>query len=250
MKTGTILLASAIVLAACDRGTAPGCADSDSTCATTAIGGSTSSSGSGNNGGNNGGDGDSDGTGEPSGETPSSAFWEPAWDTGTAVKTLFSSSLAGFPNVPGGQARGLVFYLVDSTLHMVASSDADKLDTYNRKTIFDVKVQSSDTLMFKWNSPSDQNLASVATTAWQVIDPTTIEHVVVAKMTTLARPLESSITTRKGATLKIWVKVRSGSLLDDEDALPRLDIASTRPLLFAGGSLKSIGSDPFLVEIP
>lgn len=247
MKTGSILLAAMVALAACDRGTAPGCANSDSACATPSIGGSTSGTGTGNNGGNDGGNGGSDGSDDDSSST---GTWELAWDTGTAIKTVPTSSLVGIPNVPGGQARGLAFYLVDSTLHMVASSDADKQDTYNRKTIFDVKVLSSDTLMFRWDSPSDQGLTSKALIGWEVVDPETVEHVVMAKMTALARPLESSITTRKGAKLKIWVKVRSGSLLADEDSLPRLDIASTRPLLFAGGALKAIGSDPFRVEIP
>ncbi len=247
MKTATILLASAIFFAACDRGTAPGCANSDSTCVTPGVGGMTSGpgTGTGNNGGSGGGD-----NGGSDNDTSSTGSWELAWDTGTAVKTIPPSSLAGIPNVPGGQARGLAFYVVDSTLHMVASSDADKLDTYNRKTIFDVKVLSSDTLMFRWDSPSDQGLKSTAMTGWEVTDPKTVQHVVMAQMTTLARPLESSITTRKGAKLKIWVKVRSGSHLADEDSLPRLDIAATRPLLFAGGSLKAIGSDPFQVEIP
>ena len=246
MKTCILGIAAFTILSACDKGTAPPCATGDSTCATVSSqsGAGTKTTGSSNGSGN--------GNTETGGGSDSSSVdtWELAWDTGSSVKTVSASSLQGTPSVPGGQARGLVFYLVDSTLHMVASSDGDRLDTYNRKTIFDVKVLSSDTLMFRWDSPSDQGLTSKAVIGWEVVDPETVRHVVTAKMTTVARTLESSITTRKGAKLKIWVKARSGSVLISEDSLTRLDISGTRPLLFAGGNLKSIGSDPFLVEIP
>ncbi len=248
MKTRLLALAAIAALSSCDKGTAPPCANGDSSCAVPSFQSGTGTSGTGASDPNGSGDGD-DSSGN-SGDPSSFDTWEPAWDTGTAIRTISSASLTGIPTVLGGKARSLAFYVVDSTLHMVASSDGDNLDTYNRKTIFDVKVMSSDTLMFRWDSPSDQGLTSIAATAHEVIDPETVKHVVMAKMTTIARPLESSITTRKGAELKIWVKVRSGGHLVAEDSLPRLDIASTRPLLFSGGALKAIGSDPFLVKIP
>lgn len=138
MKTRTILLASAIVFAACDRGTAPGCANSDSTCATSGIGGSTSASGNGNTSGS--GNGNSNGSGGDTSSSGTGVFtsWFPAYDTGAGIKTLARAALTGTPSLLGGDVRRLVFHVQDSTLHIVASSDGQTLDNFGRETVYDI----------------------------------------------------------------------------------------------------------------
>lgn len=250
MKTRTILLAFAIVLAACDRGTAPGCASSDSTCATTGIGGSTSASGNGN--GNTSGNGNTNGSDDDTASSGTGAFtsWFPAYDTGANIKTLTAGALTGKPGILGGDVRRLAFSIQDSTLHIVASSDGQTLDNFGRETVYDIKILSEDTLMFGFDSRPDAGLTATSTKAWEVVDSRVL-HSLNVKLPTIAVPLYVHVTTRSKSTLMVWVKVRSGDpVANVEDSLPRLDIAATRKLLFSGAGLSPIPSDPFLVEIP
>ena len=252
MKTRTLLLACALVLAACDRGTAPGCATGDSSCATTGLGGSTSASGNGSNGGNENGNGNTNGSGGDTSSSGTGVFtsWFPAYDTGTNIKTLGRAASTGTPSLLGGDARRLVFHVQDSTLHIVASSDGQTLDNFGRETVYDIKILSEDTLMFDFDSRPDAGLTATSTKAWEVVDSRLL-HSLNVKLPTIAVPLYVHVTTRSKSTLMVWVKVRSGDpVANVEDSLPRLDIAATRKLLFSGAGLSPIPSDPFLVEIP
>ena len=244
MKIHAAFLAATTMMAVgCDRGTTPDCS-ADSTCTT--LGGATSG------GGNNGG-----GTKPPDTTIttlPTSGVdWNPAYDTGAKVKTLARTAVVGVPSVIGGDSRRVVFYVEDSTLHVVASSDGQAATTFGRETVYDIRIISTDSLPISWDSRPDVGLVMKGANGrdpLSIFEPKPL-HLALLQMPTIARPSSAHITSRSGATMTIWVKVRSGDpVKTPEDSLPRLDIGATRGMLYSGGSQTAISSDPFTILIP
>jgi hypothetical protein len=259
MKLGTMASIAALVgatalgiVSGCDRGTAPLCDSSDSTCLTIREDPAATT------GGDDGSSSD-DGTGS---DTVDGGIvgtsWDPVYDTGANIKTIAKADFLGIPSVPGGDARRIAFYVTDSTLHIAASSDGGNSATSNRETFYELSILCTDSIEFGWDSKTDNGLYPNAATG---IDPLTVFEtnplrLAVLQMPVIANVLEAHLTARRGSIFKVWVKARSGYLLSGnavatpEDSLPRLDIAETRALLFSGSALKSIPSDPFRLVIP
>jgi hypothetical protein len=266
MKLGTkaLILGSAACMAlgaltSCDRGVAPVCTDGDTTCV--AMGDvSTTSTGKGGTGITTPGGTktDSTATGITGSTGSTGSTWNPAYDTGANIKSVAKTDFVGAPSVLGGDARRLAFYVVDSSLHIVASSDGTTQTFPNRETFYDLQILSTDSIQFGWDSKTDKGLAAKASLQ---IDPiTSLDphplYLTVLQMPVIANALEAHLTARRGSTFMVWVKARSGSTISGnavsipEDSLPRLGIAATRALLFSGASLKPIPTDPFQILVP
>lgn len=236
---GTVILATTLLSAGCDRGTPPDCG-SDSLCISVGAGSGVNGGGSGNGGPIK----DTVTTPKPETGTPSS----PAYDSGANVKKVAAAALEGIPSVPGGHARQLAFYLKDSTLHMAASSDGDAQATYNRETVFDLLVLSTDSMWFDWDAKPDANLLFGGTVG---IDLVSGLPLAIVKLPAIVLASRAHIRSRRGATLTIWVKAHSGNADKlSESALPLVGIDSTRAMLVSGSTLSPLPSDPFQITIP
>ncbi|MEK7391072.1 MAG: hypothetical protein AAB214_00760 [Fibrobacterota bacterium] len=262
----TAIAASLLLLAGCDRGTAPQCASGDTTCvdiggATGSAGslanGGTGSTGSTGNQGNNGNSGSND-TSSP-GQSGSSSGGLVAntglvFDSGLAIVTLKKVDLAGRPTVQGGDKRQIAFFLEqDNSLHIVGSSDGEVQTTFNRETIYDVYVLSNDSIAATWLTTTDGGLGrSTWIRTRDASDPGNILWALSFRFYTNARPLEAKIDVKSGATLLVRVKARSGVVSNTvlEDSLPQLKIPETKTLMKFGPNLTAVGSDPFLVVMP
>lgn len=249
---GLIALASLGTWMGCDRGTAALCDASDSTCLAvretpTAFTGSGSPTGGGSGGQTDNGGGSGVGGGNVD------AAWDPAYDIGSDILTVAKAALLGKPDILGGDQRRIVFSVTDSTLNITASSDGASQTNSGRETVYDLKILSTDSIDFGWDSKTDNGLIAKAATGVDdatIFDPHPL-YVTALKMPVISRALEAHLTARRGTVFKIWVKVRSGDPLGStEDSLPRLDITSTRALLFSGVAFSAIGSDPFSLTIP
>ncbi len=241
-------------LASCDRGTAVACEDTDTTCTRfqDVAGGGGNDGGTkpdtSTSGGNNGG-----GTG---------ANWNPAYDTGANIRTIAPIDYQGIPVVAGGNARRLVAYVMDSSLVLVASSDANLTMPKVRETYYEIQVLSTDPIRFAWDSKTDNGLAPKYATG---VDPISVAeghplYATAIHMPVISKALHARLTPlrRGGDTTEfvVWVKVRSGFVLSGtaealpEDSLPRLTITETRAMLFSGQTQKPIPSDPFRLRVP
>lgn len=241
-------------LASCDRGVAS-CADGDSTCVTL---GDVSTTPTGNGGTGNGGTKNDTNTTVDPGSSGSGR--DPVYDTGAAIKSIAKADYAGVPNILGGDARLIAFHVVDSTLHITASSDGLSLATSksNRETIYELQIFCTDSIQFGWDSKTDNGLAPSFYTG---VDPITATEphplsVTVLRMPVITKALMAHLTARRGSEFWVWVKARSGQVLKGnavvvpEDSLPSLDLAETKALLVSGISLKAIPSDPFRLQVP
>ncbi len=230
-----------VILAGCDRGTAPVCATGDSACA---VDQSVSPVGAG------GSKPPPDTSSQPN---PTASDWNPVYDTGKAITLVPRASLGGVPNILGGTARQLVFYVQDSTLHLIASSDGASFTNSGRETVYDLKIVATDSMAIDFDSKTDLGLFPnwASTRDLYTAFSSHPFYQATMKLTVTAWALNAHIRTRRGATLTIWAKARSGNPLGmAEDSLPRLDIVSTRSLLRAGSTLAPIASDPFYLVIP
>jgi hypothetical protein len=262
MKLGTkaLILGSAACMAlaaltSCDRGVAPVCTDGDTTCVAMGDVSATSTSKGGTGITNPGGTKtDSTATGITSSTGSTGSTWNPAYDTGVNIKSVAKTDFGGTPSVLGGDARRIAFYVVDSSLHITASSDA----IHFGETFYELQILSTDSIQFGWDSKTDNGLAAKASLQ---IDPiTSLDphplYLTVLQMPVIANALEAHLTARRGSTFMVWVKARSAStapgtaVSTPEDSLPRLNIAATRALLFSGASLKPIPTDPFQILVP
>jgi hypothetical protein len=264
MKTiPTAIVASLLLLAGCDRGTAPQCASGDTTCVD--LGGATGNAGSLANGGtgstgNQGNSGNSGSNDTSSGGQSGSsngglvANTGLVFDSGLAIVTLKKVDLAGRPSVQGGDKRQIAFFLEqDNSLHVVGSSDGEVQTTFNRETVYDVYIVSSDSLAAKWVTIADAGLAnSYLLRTRDASDPGNILWALSFRFYTNARPVEAKIDVKPGATLLVQVKARSGVVSStlSEDSLPLLKIPETKTLMKFGPNLTAVGSDPFLVVMP
>lgn len=250
---GAVASMALALLSGCDRGVAPECAEGDTTCVAT----------NGISAGTGGKEGTGSGGAKPdtvSTEVPGSSgsSWNPVYDTGVAIKSVAKADFVGVPDIQGGDARRIAFHVVDSTLHITASSDGATQSHPNRETIYELQILSTDSIQFDWDSKTDNGLAPSAYTA---VDPLTARephplYLTVLRMPVIANALRAHLTARRGSTFMVWVKARSGQVLSGnavatpEDSLPRLKIAETKTLLFSGAAQKPIPSDPFSLQIP
>jgi len=239
-------------LSSCDRGVAPDCSGGDSTCVAMGDVSATSTSNGGNGTPSTGGTKTDTSKAVITGSTSSS--WDPVYDTGTNVKVVAKTDFVGVPSVPGGDARRIAFYVVDSSLHIIASSDALKYG----ETFYDVRILCTDSIQFGWDSKTDNGLHPNAGTG---VDPLTLFEakplsLTVLEMPVIGKALEAHLTARRGSTFMVWVKARSASTAPGnavsipEDSLPRLNISQTKALLFSGAAFKPIPTDPFQILIP
>jgi hypothetical protein len=246
------------LLAGCDRGTAPACATGDSTCTDlSGAKGSGSTSGTGSTGNQGtGGNGSGGTTGEQTGSNTGGLTTGTAlvFDSGSAIVTLKKVDLAGRPTIQGGDKRQLAFFLEqDNSLHIVASSDGEVQTTFNRETIYDVYLVSTDSLVPTWLTKADGGLGkSFIVRTRDASDPGNILYAASFRFYANARPIEAKLEVKTGATLLVRVKSRSGVVVNSalEDSLPQLKTLETKTFMKFGPNLSAIGSDPFLVVMP
>jgi len=247
MNPKAIALASSLLfLVGCDRGTAPACASGDSTC--TESGASLGGTSGGTSGSNTSGSGT---TGNGTGTTTTSTL---VFDTGSAIATYNKTQLAGRPSVLGGDKRQIAFFIdSDNSFRIIGSSDGNDQATFNRETIYDVYMLSSDSLAAQWLTTADGGLGR---SSWvrtrDASDPTRILWALSFRFYTNARPVEAKVETKTGASLWVRVKSRSGVVTNSvlEDSLPQLRTSETKAFMKYGPNLSAIASDPFLVSMP
>ena len=213
-------LAAAVFLAACDGGTSPRYGV-----------------------GTGGGDG-----GTPGGTGKDTSSHGGGTDTST-VATLDSSRLDGpISPVVGGQVRKIAFYYPsDRKLHFVASSDGMVAGTYDRETVWDVVVTSTDTLSARFLNDAEPGFRD---TVW--LDTSTYRTVRL-RAYTVAGSMEGMVTAPAGAVLSVSVQVHS-EIIPNPATSTRfpapLSAAAAGALVHFGASDTVLGTTKFLAWLP
>lgn len=215
---GCILLAAFLLSACDDRGTAPS--------GTGSMGaGASGSSGSTN-----------------SSDTSSS-------DTSSTDTPLDTVSLDGPVTIEAGSQRRIVFYFPDDRqLHFLASSDGAVAGTYDRETVWDVGIASSDTIYdtsivsstIENGFVDGQGLSSSRKTAS-------------FRLYTVTRATEAMVQGRPGDTLTVTVTAYSEIIPNPAtaNAFPALlPTAATDTLVYVGSSSKPLGKVKFRAILP
>jgi hypothetical protein len=232
MKSTLPLFLAAALLFGCDHGgTAP-----DGTGAL-AVGGAVGNGGSGGTvgGGTGGGTG---GGGSNSG--------------GTVI--FGSTQLQGPVTLTGGTSREALFFLAqDRSLHILASSDgANGETTTGRETIWDIQVESTDSI--SWSNignSSEQPFRDTISTYMDYSNPSFLQYAIHFRLYTIAGGHEYRIATASSALLSVTVQAASGvNDLTVGWTPPALSSSATGQLVRLGTAQTIAGTASFEIQMP
>ena len=231
MKTTLAFLLATAFLMGCDRGgTAPNGTGA------LAIGGAVGNGASGGTiagGGGGGGNPDS---------TPG----------GTPI--FGSKQLLGPVTLTGGTSREALFFLAqDRSLHVIGSSDgANGETTVGRETIWDIQVESPDSIAWSnIGNSSELPFRDTVSTSMDYSNPSVLQHAIHFRLYTISGAHEYRVATASSALLSVSVQAASG--VNDMTVgwtPPALSGVATGRLVRLGTAQTIAGTNLFEVQMP
>ncbi|HXP90763.1 MAG TPA: hypothetical protein VN931_07550 [Fibrobacteria bacterium] len=202
--------------------------------------GGTAPNGKGSLGAGGGGNGGGTGGGKTGGTTP---------DTTSSGLPIFDSvQLLGPVTYTGGTNREILFFLApDRSLHIVASSDgANGETTVGRETIWDIQIESRDSLSPSSVTNSSEPPFRDSISTW--IDssiPASPENAVHFQLHSIVGAPEVRLATASNALLAVSIQAASG--VNSDTALPPDSVGS---MVRLGKSQIVAHTDKFAIQMP